>query len=107
LARAIFGNPNLIVLDEPNSNLDDAGELALVAAIRRLQARKACVLIITHRNSILQATSKLLLLQDGIVKMFGPTGDVLGALQKQAQEVRGTSRAEGSTALSNIPSSGS
>jgi ATP-binding cassette subfamily C exporter for protease/lipase len=90
LARAIFGNPNLVVLDEPNSNLDDAGELALVATIRKLQDRKACVLVITHRISVLQATSKLLLLQDGMVKMFGSTGDVLKAIQQQAQEARGS-----------------
>ena len=106
LARAIFGNPNVLVLDEPNSNLDDAGELALVATIRSLQARKACVLVITHRISVLQATNKLLLLQDGIVKMFGPTGDVLSALQKQAQEARSSSRADGSSTLPNISSSG-
>jgi ATP-binding cassette subfamily C exporter for protease/lipase len=90
LARAIFGNPNLVVLDEPNSNLDDAGELALVATIRKLQDRKACVLVITHRISVLQATSKLLLLQDGMVKMFGSTGDVLKAIQQKAQEARGS-----------------
>jgi len=106
LARAIFGNPNLVVLDEPNSNLDDAGELALVKAIRKLQARKACVMVITHRISVLQATSKLLLLQDGMVKMFGSTGDVLKTLQKQAKEARSSSGTEGSSTLPNIQSSG-
>jgi ATP-binding cassette subfamily C exporter for protease/lipase len=105
LARAIFGKPSLVVLDEPNSNLDDAGELALVTAIRKLQDRKACVMVITHRISVLQATSKLLLLQDGMVKMFGSTSDVLKTLQKQAQEARVSSGVDGSSTLINTPSS--
>ncbi len=84
LARALFGGPSVVVLDEPNSNLDDAGELALVNAIRGLQARKATVIVITHRVPILQVTTKLLLLQDGAVRMFGPTGEVMQALQQQS-----------------------
>ena len=83
LARALFGKPSLIVLDEPNSNLDEAGEGALVKAIQGVQARGATVMVITHRVPILQVTNKLLLLQDGVVRMFGPTGEVMQALQKQ------------------------
>lgn len=81
LARALFGKPNVIVLDEPNSNLDEVGELALVRAIMGARERKATVMVITHRMSILQATNKLLLLQDGSVKMFGPTNKVIETLQ--------------------------
>jgi len=80
LARALYGKPSVIVLDEPNSNLDDAGEAALIAAVRELQARNATVVIITHRIPILQATNKLLLLQDGLSRMFGPTKEVMQAL---------------------------
>jgi len=105
LARAIFGKPSLVILDEPNSNLDDAGELALVGVIRKLQARKASVLVITHRISVLQATNKLLLLQDGMVQMFGPTKDVLQALKKKAADAV-VSGAGGSSTLPNTPGSG-
>jgi ATP-binding cassette, subfamily C, bacterial exporter for protease/lipase len=80
LARALYGKPSVIVLDEPNSNLDDAGEAALITAVRELQARNATVVIITHRIPILQATNKLLLLQDGLSRMFGPTKEVMQAL---------------------------
>ena len=80
LARAFYGKPSIVVLDEPNSNLDDAGEAALIAGIRELQARKAVVVIVTHRVPILQATTKLLLLQDGTNRMFGPTAEVMQAL---------------------------
>lgn len=82
LARALYGNPSLVVLDEPNSNLDDAGELALIKAILELRQRKAAVMIITHRNSILQVTTKLLLMREGSVALFGTTEQVLEALQQ-------------------------
>lgn len=86
-ARAVFGNPSLVVLDEPNSNLDESGEAALVSAIRALQARNATVLVITHRVPILQVTNKLMLMQDGMVQLFGSTQEVMDALQKQASTI--------------------
>jgi ATP-binding cassette subfamily C exporter for protease/lipase len=82
LARALYGNPSLIVLDEPNSNLDDTGEAALKQAIDRLRAAGKTVVLITHRTSIIAATSKLLLLVEGQLRMFGPTPHVLAALSK-------------------------
>jgi ATP-binding cassette, subfamily C, bacterial exporter for protease/lipase len=82
LARALYGDPSLIVLDEPNSNLDEVGEVALRQAIERLQAAGKTVVLITHRTSILAATTKLLLLVDGQLRMFGPTAHVLAALQQ-------------------------
>jgi len=88
LARALFGKPNLVVLDEPNSNLDDVGEVALVNTILSLQARKATVVVISHRLPILQRTNKLLLLENGAVRMFGPTDEVVKAIQQQAQSAR-------------------
>ncbi|MFP8734485.1 type I secretion system permease/ATPase [Klebsiella aerogenes] len=80
LARALYGDPSLIVLDEPNSNLDDAGELALNKAIAFLRERQKTVVLITHRTNLLSMTSKLLLLVNGKVNAFGITQQVLQAL---------------------------
>jgi ATP-binding cassette, subfamily C, bacterial exporter for protease/lipase len=82
LARALYGDPALIVLDEPNSNLDEIGEMALVAAIDELQKRGKTIIVITHRPSILSATNKILILKDGLNQMFGPTVEVLAELNK-------------------------
>jgi ATP-binding cassette subfamily C exporter for protease/lipase len=82
LARAMYGDPSLIVLDEPNSNLDDIGEQALVSAILDLRNRGKTIVLITHRPTVLGATTKLLLMRDGAVQHFGPTNDVLAALQE-------------------------
>lgn len=83
LARAMYDDPSLIVLDEPNSNLDDVGEQALLAAIVDLRKRGKTIILITHRTSILGVTTKLLLLQDGTAKLFGPTNQVVEALKQQ------------------------
>jgi ATP-binding cassette subfamily C exporter for protease/lipase len=82
LARAIYAKPKLIVLDEPNSNLDDAGEKALLETLANLKAQGSSVLVITHRTSILPQADKLLMLREGQVVMFGPRDQVLEALQK-------------------------
>lgn len=85
LARALYGMPALVVLDEPNSNLDDAGEAALVAAINEMRNHGTTVILITHRPSILAVVDKLLVLQDGTQKLFGPRDQVLKALLPAAQ----------------------
>ncbi len=85
LARSMYGDPSLIVLDEPNSNLDDVGEQALLAAIVDLRKRGKTIIVITHRTSIIAATTKLLLLRDGVRQMFGPTDQILAELSKQQQ----------------------
>lgn len=80
LARALYGQPALVVLDEPNSNLDDAGEAALVQAVRKLKAEGCTVVLVTHRPSILGAVDKLLFLKDGVQTLFGPRDQVLKTL---------------------------
>ncbi|MEK1906205.1 MAG: type I secretion system permease/ATPase [Pseudomonas sp.] len=80
LARALYGKPALIVLDEPNSNLDDAGESALVTAIGALRDSGSTVVLVTHRPNVLAVVDKLLVLQDGTQKLFGPRDQVLQAL---------------------------
>jgi ATP-binding cassette subfamily C exporter for protease/lipase len=84
LARAIYGNPRLVVLDEPNASLDEAGEAALLHTLQMLRAASATVIVITHRTNLLSIADFMLLLMEGQAKMFGPKDDVLAALQKQA-----------------------
>ena len=82
LARAMYGDPSLIVLDEPNSNLDEVGEKALIEAIGDLRRHGKTIVIISHRNSVLSTTTKLLMLVDGKVQLFGPSAQVLDRLTK-------------------------
>jgi ATP-binding cassette subfamily C exporter for protease/lipase len=77
LARAVYGEPALVVLDEPNSNLDDVGEVALMQAVRALKQRGRSVILITHRPRILGDVDKLLLLVEGVMQAFGPRDEVL------------------------------
>lgn len=96
LARALYGEPSLIVLDEPNSNLDDIGEIALTQAIIRLRQMRKTVILISHRPSIIRETNKLLVLRDGMVSAFGPTDQVLKDLAqfKAQQESQAAARAK-------------
>jgi ATP-binding cassette subfamily C protein/ATP-binding cassette subfamily C exporter for protease/lipase/ATP-binding cassette subfamily C protein EexD len=84
LARAVYGEPRLIVLDEPNANLDQAGEAALAAAIGELKARGAALVIVGHRPSTLARADKILWLNDGRVELFGPRDEVLHKLREAA-----------------------
>lgn len=84
LARALYGDPILVVLDEPNSNLDAAGDEALTEAILGLKARGATVVVMAHRPSAIAAVDKLLFLLDGRVVAFGPKEDVLAKHTQQS-----------------------
>jgi len=81
LARALYGNPALVVLDEPNSNLDEQGERALAATIRALHDRGTTTVLITHRLSSVSVVDKIMVLAEGSLKAFGPRDEVLAALQ--------------------------
>ncbi|MES2609854.1 MAG: type I secretion system permease/ATPase [Pseudomonadota bacterium] len=81
LARAVYGDPVMVVLDEPNANLDDVGETALVRTVQELKARGCTVFLITHRPGILAVADRLLILQDGMVQADGPRDAVLNALR--------------------------
>jgi len=87
LARALCGAPKLVVLDEPNSNLDQAGDAALTEAITALRAAGAAVIVMAHRPSALLALNKLLVLDAGRVTHFGPKAEVLEAVRKASRPV--------------------
>ncbi|MHA6685986.1 type I secretion system permease/ATPase [Mesorhizobium sp. A556] len=77
LARALFGEPSLIILDEPNANLDSEGEEALFRAIHELKAERKSIVFVSHKMSLVALSEKALLLTDGRVRSFGPTKDLL------------------------------
>jgi ATP-binding cassette, subfamily C, bacterial exporter for protease/lipase len=88
LARAIYGDPAFVVLDEPNSSLDEAGDAALASAILQLKARGTTFVVMTHRTSVLGVVDRLLVLNDGIAQAFGPRDEVLAALRKAAEQAQ-------------------
>ena len=81
LARAMYGDPVLVVLDEPNANLDDVGEAALVRAVQELKVKGCTVFLITHRPGIVAVADRVLILRNGVVKADGPRDEVLAALR--------------------------
>ena len=85
LARAVYGDPSLLILDEPNSNLDDQGEKELVAALQRVKAQGCTVIVITHRTMVLMCVDKVLVMKDGQAVNFGTRDQVLSALLPQPE----------------------
>ncbi|QGA50234.1 type I secretion system permease/ATPase [Pseudomonas brassicacearum] len=98
LARAMYDRPSLVVLDEPNSNLDTVGEAALANAIAQMKAQGTSVVLVTHRSSALAQADKLLVLDEGRLQAFGPSQQVLRALS-------GQSDSQGNAARSSPPHS--
>ncbi|WP_295521802.1 type I secretion system permease/ATPase [Limnohabitans sp. Rim8] len=85
LARALYGKPMLVVLDEPNANLDDEGEAALMKAVQLIKAQGKTVVLISHRPGVIQVADRLVILQDGKLVASGPRDGVLEALKKQKE----------------------
>lgn len=84
LARALYGDPKLVILDEPNSNLDGAGENALAATLRDLRGH-ATVVVVTHRTTLIQHVDKMLVLEGGRTQHYGPAGEVMRAMQQRPE----------------------
>ncbi len=99
LARALYGNPRLVVLDEPNANLDGEGEEALMRTMRDLKAEGVTLLVVSHRPSLLAGIDKVLVMREGLVEMFGPRAEVIAKVTRGApgapQLVAGAGKAEG------------
>ena len=92
LARAVYNVPKLIVLDEPNSSLDELGDAALMQALQKLKSMGTTVVVISHRSNVLEAADKLLILREGQVQAFGPRDQILNAIkdakEKHLQQLR-------------------
>ncbi|MFO0990749.1 MAG: type I secretion system permease/ATPase [Hyphomicrobiales bacterium] len=99
LARALYGEPTLVVLDEPNANLDAGGEVALVRAIAQVRQRGGTVLVIAHRPSAIASLDKLMVLKDGKVAAFGPKDEILSKVL--ARPVDGSGRPGGLTVITD------
>jgi ATP-binding cassette subfamily C exporter for protease/lipase/ATP-binding cassette subfamily C protein EexD len=89
LARALYGEPRLLVLDEPNSNMDSDGEQALISTLALLKQERVSVIIIAHRPALHAGMDKLLVLKQGAVEMFGPRVDILQRVTRAVAAVRG------------------
>lgn len=106
LARALYGDPVFVVLDEPNSSLDESGDAALSQAIAAAKSRGTTFVIMTHRTSILAVADRMLVLRDGQVQAFGPRDEVLAAIQKanmQAQQAAAAAQAARRPAAQALP----
>lgn len=87
LARALYGNPKFVVLDEPNANLDVEGEAALSSALRELKARAVTVIMVSHRPALMGQLDKLAILKDGMLEVFGPSATVLPRLRAVPKQI--------------------
>lgn len=88
LARALFGDPKLIVLDEPNSNLDNAGDQALLSALVDARGRKATIIVVTHKPNLLAVADRVMVLEGGTIRAFGSKDQVLPQIIRPVPPVR-------------------
>jgi ATP-binding cassette subfamily C protein EexD len=95
LARAVYGSPRLIVLDEPNSNLDEVGERALGVALQKMKETGATVFIISHRPNVLSRLDRIMVLNGGTLSMYGPRDQVIAELAQQ--QAKAQAQAQGQT----------
>ena len=95
LARAVYGSPRLIVLDEPNSNLDEVGERALGVALQKMKETGATVFIISHRPNVLSRLDRIMVLNAGTLSMYGPRDQVIAELAQQ--QAKAQAQAQGQT----------
>jgi PrtD family type I secretion system ABC transporter len=102
LARAFFGDPSLVVLDEPNASLDYAGERVLVDAIEQMKIANITVVIVTHRMGILAATDKIAIMQDGTLTAFGESEEIFERYLSRPQAVSQFTLPESAPATANI-----
>jgi ABC-type protease/lipase transport system fused ATPase/permease subunit len=81
LARTLYGNPKVIILDEPNANLDAEGEAALLKALEGAKAQGATIVMVSHKPSMFATADKMLVLRNGMITQYGPRDEVLRSLQ--------------------------
>lgn len=89
LARALYGRPQIMVLDEPNSNLDEAGEQALNQAIAKMKSLKTSIIMVSHRQAVLAAADYIMILGNGVIKEQGPRDLVIARFKKAQEEQKG------------------
>ncbi|TDV47384.1 ATP-binding cassette subfamily C protein EexD [Pseudomonas graminis] len=103
LARAVYGSPRLIVLDEPNSNLDEVGERALGVALLKMKETGATVFIISHRPNVLSRLDRIMVLNSGAMTMYGPRDQVIAELAQQQAKAQAQAQAQGQAQGQNPP----
>lgn len=106
LARAIYASPSYLVLDEPNSSLDEAGERQLINVLQDMKARGSTIIVIAHRSSLLAVADKLLIINEGQTVAFGPRDEVLAAMKKANEQARAQLAARGALARPQITAGG-
>jgi ATP-binding cassette subfamily C protein EexD len=103
LARAVYGNPRLIVLDEPNSNLDEVGERALGVALQKMKETGATVFIISHRPNVLSRLDRIMVLNSGAMTMYGPRDQVIAELAQQQAKAQAQAQGQAQPRVAAAP----
>jgi ATP-binding cassette subfamily C exporter for protease/lipase len=98
LARALYGDPRYVILDEPNSSLDEAGEQALILALETMKSRGATLIVITHKPNLLAVVDRMMLVSDGQMRIFGTKQEVLAAMQPKHPSAQQATEPQGSMA---------